>query len=550
MLQGLRIHNFALIEELHLDFKNGFTVFTGETGSGKSIILGALNLILGERADYSVIRDENKKTIVEADFNIKAYDLATFFEENDLDYHDETCIRREVLSQGKSRAFINDTPVQLTVLKELAEKLIHIHSQHHTLSLKEQSFQFDFLDYIADAISVRTSYKTLFSAYKSQLKHLTSLKENLLQLKKEEDYNTFQLNEINELDLAKTDYQSLEDELNSLEHFSTIKETLSFVDFKISSERELLDKTYEIKVLLDKNKHLHSALETISEQIKNVVTELKEIQYEVEKQLDHLQDNPEKRANLEQQLSKYNQILLKHHFKNQEELTNYYQELQTKQHNTEHLATEIEVLESSLAQQFIQLEKLDKQLQDIRKAKKSSIELQVTDLLAELKMPVTSFQFALEDTQQLTEIGSHKLSILFSPNKGLEAKAIEKVASGGELSRLMLSMQLLLSEKKMLPTIIFDEIDTGVSGDVAQKMGELLQKMGAKMQVMAITHLPQVAAKGKQHYKVSKASSDQKTNTSVLTLNHNEHIQEVARLMSGENITEAAIENAKFLIGN
>lgn len=550
MLQTLRIHNFALIEELYLDFKDGFTVFTGETGSGKSIILGALNLILGERADYSVIRDENKKTVVEADFNIKAYDLAAFFDENDLDYHDETCIRREVLSQGKSRAFINDTPVQLTVLKELAEKLIHIHSQHHTLSLKEQSFQFDFLDYIADAISVRTSYKVLFSAYKSQLKHLTSLKENLLQLKKEEDYNTFQLNEINELDLTKTDYQSLENELNSLEHFSTIKETLSFVDFKISSERELLDKTYEIKALLDKNKHLHSALEAISEQIKNVVTELKEIQYEVEKQLDHLQDNPEKRANLEQQLSKYNQILLKHHFKNQEELTNYYQELQTKQHNTEHLATEIEELENKLAQQLTQLEKLDTELQEIRKSKKSSIEAQVTNLLAELKMPATSFQFALENTQQLTELGSHKLNILFSPNKGLEAKAIEKVASGGELSRLMLSMQLLLSEKKMLPTIIFDEIDTGVSGDVAQKMGELLQKMGAKMQVMAITHLPQVAAKGKQHYKVSKASSDQKTNTSVLALNHTEHIQEVARLMSGENITEAAIENAKFLIEN
>jgi DNA repair protein RecN (Recombination protein N) len=550
MLQTLRIHNFALIEELHLDFKNGFTVFTGETGSGKSIILGALNLILGERADYSVIRDENKKTVVEADFNIKAYDLATFFEENDLDYHDETCIRREVLSQGKSRAFINDTPVQLTVLKELAEKLIHIHSQHHTLSLKEQSFQFDFLDYIADAISVRISYRTLFTTYKSKLKHLTSLKENLLQLKKEEDYNTFQLNEINELDLTKTDYQSLEDELNSLEHFSTIKETLSFVDFKISSERELLDKTYEIKALLDKNKHLHSALEAISGQIKNVVTELKEIQYEVEKQLDNLQDNPEKRTNLEQQLSKYNQILLKHHFKNQEELTNYYQELQTKQHNTEHLAAEIEVLESSLAQQLTQLEKLDTELQEIRKSKKSSIEAQVTNLLAELKMPATSFQFALEDTQQLTEIGSHKLSILFSPNKGLEAKAIEKVASGGELSRLMLSMQLLLSEKKMLPTIIFDEIDTGVSGDVAQKMGELLQKMGAKMQVMAITHLPQVAAKGQQQYKVTKSSSDNKTNTSVLALNHTEHIQEVARLMSGENITEAAIENAKFLIEN
>lgn len=550
MLSSLSIQNFALIDKLNLNFENGFTVFTGETGSGKSIILGALNLILGERADNSVIRDNEQKTIVEAHFNVKEYNLSDFFSAKDLDYQDETIIRREVLSQGKSRAFINDSPVQLSVLKEFAEKLIHIHSQHHTLSLKEQTFQFDFIDYISGAISIREEFKKEFHLWKKLSQKLLILKNKLIQNKKEEDYNLFQLNEIENLNLDKVNYSNLEEELIELENFSTIKETLATIDFKLNSDQQVLDIIYEIKALLEKNKHLFHSFKTMSEQLISIVSELKEIQSEVNNNIDSLTENPIKKHELEERISTFNQVLLKHNIKNQEDLLLYYHELKSKQNDNENLLLEINNLENEVLIKAEKIKQLDDELQKTRLNHTTAIENKVKSLLSELKMSATKFQFLFEKVDQLNDYGSNKLSILFSPNIGIEAKSIEKVASGGELSRLMLSLQLMLSEKKMLPTIIFDEIDTGVSGDVAQKLGELLQKMGAKMQVMTITHLPQVAAKGNHHFKVLKSLVNQQTNTNVNLLSSEEHIEEVARLMSGENINEAAIENAKILINS
>lgn len=548
MLLNLKIENFALIPKLELQFENGFSVLTGETGSGKSILLGALNLILGDRADLSVIRDIDRKTIVEGVFAIKAYDLEMFFEENDLDYLPEVVIRREISNQGKSRAFVNDTPVQLSVLKILSEKLIHIHSQHHTLELKSVDFQFDILDYLTDSLELRTQFRSVLLKLKKLQKRKTEKTNEFRQILQNEDYVKFQLQELEKLNLEKVSFEKLEEELTQIEHFDSIQETFQQLDMNLNGENAALSQLHTLKGKLERNKHLHPFFETVLDRIQSVSIELKDIVTEALNFRENVEFQPERKLEIEKELSYFNSVLLKHGVRNQEELLEVFRKFTDQTHFSEDLKVEIEELTQEIITQEALLHQLGEELHQNRFKRKTAIEQQIQSILAELKMEKSKIEFALEKTTQANEFGLTALSLNFSPNVGLGLKPIEKIASGGELSRLMLVFQLLLSEKKELPSMIFDEIDTGVSGEVAQKLGNLFQKMGEKMQVLAITHLPQVAAKGKTHIKVSKSQSSETTISEVYQLSTDEKVIEIARLMSGEEINEAAIMNAKALM--
>jgi DNA repair protein RecN (Recombination protein N) len=548
MLKSLHIQNFALIEQATLDFENNFTVFTGETGSGKSILLGALNLILGERADYSVIRNKEEKTVVEGVFKIGNFSLESFFMENDLDFLELTIVRREITAQGKSRSFINDTPVQLTILKELSEKLIHIHSQHHTLELKSPLYQLDILDTLSGNISLKESYKRNFLKVKRVKQTIEQKKAILTNLLNDADYNKFQINELKSLNLDSTSYKNLEEELNLLENVTEIKMGFSQVIQTCSNENGTIDQLNQLKTYLEKNQDLHVTLSELCERLKSVLIELNDIVSESENHFENFEANPLRKTELTEKIDLYNRVLRKHQAVEQEELILLLERLSNQESDSQDLENEIEQLNKQLISLESDLINQSEQLHHQRKEACRIIEKQFQRVLEDLKLENANVRFQLEKLEKLDENGISKLTMLFSPNTGMEAKAIEKTASGGELSRLMLAVQLLMSEKKQLPTVIFDEIDTGVSGEVAQKIGQVLKKMGTKMQIFAITHLPQVAAKGLNHWRVLKKEINNKTQTSFSILNDQDRIDEIARLMSGEKINEAAKENARTLM--
>lgn len=548
MLVHLNIQNFALIEEAQLNFQSGFTVITGETGSGKSILLGALNLILGERADYGVIRDKEAKTFVEASFLIKGFGLKDFFNQNDLDFADETVIRREITAQGKSRAFVNDTPVQLNVLKELSEKLVHIHSQHHTLELKNPQFQLDLLDILSDNAALRQTFKKTFLDWRKCNQTLVQKRAVFAKLLQDADYNRFQWEELNQLNLDSEDYESMENELASFEKMEDLKTAFSSINFLISEENGISDRLSVLKSNLEKVQHLNPALKVLSERVVASLIELKDIADEAEEQLDNLESNPQRQIELTEKIDVYNRALRKHQVNNQAELVEIFKTLSEAQSSTDELESEIEKLAQQVEKLDADVQKIAAELHKNRVENAPKVSKQLITVLDELKLVDTKIIFDLSVATKMDENGNSSLSLLFSPNPGIAPKPIEKAASGGELSRFMLALQLLLSAKKQLPTLLFDEIDTGVSGEVAQKIGVVLQKMGAKMQVFAITHLPQVAGKGMQHWKVQKVSAKGSTLTEVVELNQNQRIEEIARLMSGENINEAALLNAKALM--
>lgn len=548
MLVQINIQNFALIAAAQLNFKPEFTVITGETGSGKSILLGALNLILGERADYGVIRNQEEKTSVEATFHIQGFGLEPFFEMHDLDYSEETIIRREISSQGKSRAFVNDTPVQLTVLKELSEKLVHIHSQHDTLALKNNQFQMELLDVLADNTLLRASFKSDFSSWKKASKKLVELKASYAKILQEADYNQFQWEELNQLNLGQVSYSAMETELNAVENMEEIKAGFSSIVQYISEERGITDLLSLLKSNLDKVKLLHPNLQSLSERVVATLIELKDISEEAEGQIESLEVDPKKQMELLERMDQYNRVLLKHQAQTQADLIAIFEELSSGQANSESIEAEIIQLEKEVLILESKVHQGAKSLHENRVKKGSEVAKQLVEILTELKLENSVLKFELEQIDKMDETGFSKLVLLFSPNMGMAPKPIEKAASGGELSRFMLALQLLLSSKKQLPTLLFDEIDTGVSGEVAQKIGNVLKRMGQHMQVLAITHLPQVAGKGTHHWKVEKTQSSDKTLTQVTVLTEAQRIHEIARLMSGENINEAALENAKALM--
>lgn len=549
MLRSLSVRNFALIEQVTIDFENGLHVITGETGSGKSILLGALNLILGDRADYSVIRDPEQKTVVEAVFSLQQ-DNKCWFDKNDVDFEHETIIRREIAAQGKSRAFINDTPVQLTQLKDFVERLIYIHSQHETLEIRKPSFQFELID----AFSGNSKLAEQVALNHSLLLKLNAEKQRIEQAginaEKEKDYLQFQLNELELLNLDSIQYAELESYFEKISQVEELKTCYNAISNLLEGDQSPVDSLRTLKTLVDKWKQTDENLSELSKRIQSTILELQDVSKDAEKFMQQLEVNPEEIHRLSLQLDEYNRVLNKHQLQTQDELIFLQQSLRQ---SLESIQLSDERLES-LKLEIDQLEK--RSFQDAEILYQSRLEVipalekQLLKIMHELKMEQAQLHIKLEKHAKLDINGGMTIDILFSANKGLDLKPIDKIASGGELSRLMLAIQLILSDKKSLPTLIFDEIDTGVSGEVALRIGSLLKEMGKHLQIIAITHLPQVAAFGGLHLEVSKSHSGSQTTTQIKRLNYNQRIEALAKLISGEQFTESAKISAKELLEN
>ena len=549
MLQHLRIQNFALIEETEVHLNQGLTVITGETGAGKSILLGALGLTLGNRADVSSLHNKTKKCIIEAQFNIKEYSLTSFFEQNELDFEEVTTIRREITPEGKSRAFINDTPTTLSVLKELGEKLIDIHSQHETVLLKETNFQFELVDAFAQTTNLFADYKKQFSALQKLRKQLEELTAQEIQAKKELDYFQFQFSVLEEANLKVGEQQQLEEESETLENAELIKSNLSKASLAINGgDENIVSALALVKQQLQSVSKFGKQFNELFERINSVSIELKELSNDINScEEDVVYDNT-RLEEVNTQLDKLNRLLKKHGVNKEEELLVIKTDIESKLQQFSSLEVAIEKTQKEITVFEKQCKTVAKDLSDKRQKSTAGIEQNIKTMLASLSMANAQFKIELKPLELLSVNGLNTISFLFTANKGAEFKELHKTASGGELSRLMLCLKALLAERTALPTIIFDEIDTGVSGDVADKIGNILFTMGKTMQVITITHLPQMASKGGNHLFVYKSDSKDKTTSSIKALNKEERIAEIAKMLSTGTPTETALKNAKELL--
>ncbi|MFY9309030.1 MAG: DNA repair protein RecN [Bacteroidia bacterium] len=551
MLQHLSIQNYALIDKLDVDFSNGLTIITGETGAGKSILLGALGLIAGNRADTQALQDKAKKCIVEASFNIKEYALKDFFWANELDYEVVTSIRREITPEGKSRAFINDTPVTLAQLKGLAERLVDIHSQHQTLTINGSEFQLSVVDAYASHADALNEYSTQYKQYKVLEKALNELVNKEAQAKKDLDYFQFQFNELEEAGLKSGEQQDMEQELETLNNAEDIKLNLSKAAAGLNGgEQNLISSLNEIKALLTNIAKFKPEINDLSTRLSSAYIELKDISNELESIEQDIVYDPKRIETLNEQLDAIYRLQQKHQVKTVEELIAIKDELSGKllefsslEHEIEKTKKELDTIQKSLAA-------LAKKIAGNRKKEIPKIEKEIASLLSSLSMPNAQLKVEHTETGILGPHGTDKVNFLFSANKGSDFKELNKVASGGELSRLMLSIKSLIAQLTALPTIIFDEIDTGVSGDVADKVGSIMNVMAKAMQVITITHLPQIASKGGSHLFVYKEDKNNKTYSNIKRLNADERVQEIAKMLSTGTPTAAAISNAKELLKN
>ncbi|MES2131888.1 MAG: DNA repair protein RecN [Bacteroidota bacterium] len=549
MLHYLRIQNFALIEETEVDFANGLTVITGETGAGKSILLGALGLTLGNRADVGSLHDKTKKCIIEARFNIKAYNLHSFFEKNELDFEDITTIRREITPEGKSRAFINDTPATLTVLKELGDSLIDIHSQHETLLLKETNFQFELVDAFAQTTALFADYKKQYSALQKLKKQLEDLVNQELQAKKDLDYYQFQFNELEETDIKEGVLKTLEEESETLENAEFIKSNLSKSSGAISGgDENIVSALAVIKQQLQSVAKFSTKFNDFFERINSVVIELKELTSDIEQAEEDVVYDANRLEEVNTGLDKLNRLLKKHGVLTEEELLKIKADIELKLQQFSSLEVNIDKTKKEITAQEKQCKALATDLSKKRQKATEGIEQNIKTMLASLSMANAQFKIELRPQENLSSTGLDNVSFLFTANKGAEFKELHKTVSGGELSRLTLCLKALLAEHTALPTIIFDEIDTGVSGDVADKIGNILKTMGKRMQVITITHLPQMASKGATHLFVYKSDTSDKTTSNIKLLTKEERVSEIAKMLSTGTPTETALKNAKELL--
>ncbi len=550
MLQRLTIRNYALIEESDIEFSAGLSIITGETGSGKSILLGALSLLLGERADSGVLRDQKQKCILEAKFDISNYHLNAFFEGYDLDYDSQCIIRRELSPQGKSRAFINDTPVNLSQLKELGVKLVDIHSQHDTLQLKESAFLVDLLDGNSSINELTNLYKKCFHEWRIVRRRRDELVEEERRLLQEEDFLKFQFNELESLDLKAGEEISLENELKTLQHAEDISEQLVVIENILDrDEQGVLDELRKaLQAASSIVKYTDVALE-ISDRIKSVQIELKDILETTRQASSDIEIDPQRLQALESRWDKINHVLQKHRVSTCNELIELRNQLDERLQRSGRVSHESEELEKQTQKLFTEVSNLGMQLHEERIKAAPTLEKVCLGLLSQLGMPKAKVQFNIDLKEQPGADGFDNVKFMFSANAGQDIQELSKVASGGEFSRLMLALKRILASTRALPTIIFDEIDTGVSGAIAEKMGDLFEQMANDMQVLSITHLPQIAGKGKNHYKVLKQEEGKRTISKIVRLNEESRISEVAAMLSGKELTEAALSHAKSLLG-
>lgn len=549
MISHLSIENFALIEKLSIDFSGGFSIITGETGAGKSILLGALGLVLGKRADLSSLKEKNEKCIVEAHFKIAAYDLRSFFEANGLDYDDETILRREILPSGKSRAFVNDSPVNLQELQELGDFLIDIHSQHQTLELSEEDFQFRIIDAIAQNGPLLSQYAAKLKDYKARKAQLAQLQETLQQSIKEYDYNVFLLEELTAAKLKPGEQQELENAFEQLNNVEFIRENLD-KSIALANEEQfgIHSNLREMRNALQRLSSFSEAYGQLFERLDSAAIEIDDIAAELEKMSRNVSQDPQQLELVNQKLQAIYNLQKKHLVNSVEELLAIRDELEQKTLSAENLEGDIAALHSSITRDESELDSLSQQIHAGRIAAIPELIDKLASILEQLGMPDARFRMELKPAAHYLKNGKDELEFLFSANKGSQYGALKKVASGGELSRIMLAVKSVLAQYSKLPSIIFDEIDTGVSGEIAHKMGEIMREMSGQMQVFAITHLPQIAAKGDSHFKVYKQTQDNQTTSELKLLDKEQRVTEIAQMLSGSAVSDSAINHAKALL--
>ena len=550
MLKQLHIQNFTLIDELDINFYPGFSVITGETGAGKSIILGAIGLLKGNRADTKLIRTGKEKCLIEAHFDVSKYNLLHFFEENDIDDDATDCIvRREIYSSGKSRAFINDTPVPLATMKELGEQLIDIHSQHQNLLLNQEDFQLQVVDIITQDSKSLAQYQACYQEYKKAAEQLEELKADIAKSQENEEFLRFQYGELAQAKLVEGEQEAIEQELATLEHAEEIKTALYQSEQLLSAESVgIIEALRTITQQLDGIKEVYSPIEEVAQRTESCYIELKDIENEIQNKTENIEFDPQQLAKLQERIDLINALEHKFHVETVTELLTQQKLIKKQLEHIDHSDEELQKQQAQVDQLLKDCTKKANQLTTIRQKAAKAIEKEMLSRLVPLGIP--NIRFKVEITQKpLGNKGQDGVSFLFSANTNSPLLPVSQVASGGEIARVMLSLKAMISGAVKLPTIIFDEIDTGVSGSVAEKMAYIMDEMGKNdRQVISITHLPQIAALGETHYKVSKSELKDSTVSNMYELNQDQRVQEVAQMLSGSNVTEAALANARELL--
>lgn len=550
MLKQLYIKNFTLIDELNISLYPGFSVITGETGAGKSIILGAIGLLLGNRADSKAIKAGRDRCVIEAHFDLSRYGIQKFFDDNDIDYDaDDTIIRRELTAAGKSRAFINDTPVPLTRMRELGEQLVDIHSQHQNLLLQKEDFQLNVVDIIAQDTEQLKVYQKEYYAYRKAKELLEELKAEIAKNRENEEFMRFQHKELEDANLQEGELEQLEQEAETLSHSEDIKTALYEADSALSGENDsILDKLKNATHQLENICDVYPSMADVAGRMQSSYIELKDIAQEISSSVDHVEFDPNRLDAINTRLDKLYTLQQKFHVETVTELIATRDRIAEQLSHIDNGDEDIEEKEKEVAALLVKAEKQAALLTSIRQKSAKAIEKEMKGRLIPLGIPNVRFEIAFAE-KPLSGNGADKVSFLFSANKSTQLQPVSQVASGGEIARVMLSLKAMISGAVKLPTIIFDEIDTGVSGKIAEKMADIMEEMGLQnRQVLSITHLPQIAAKGSHHYKVLKEETENGTISHMKELNNQERIEEIAQMLSGSDITQAALANAKELL--
>ena len=551
MIKQLHISNYALIDKLDIGFADGLTIITGETGAGKSIILGALSLILGERADTKAIRDTQSKTIVEATFDISGYKLERFFDDNDIDWDEHECLlRRELSPTGRSRAFINDTPVALNVLRELSTHLLDIHSQHSNMLLSQPAFQLSILDSIAGNGTLLEKYRAAYQDYSEAVRELDKTRQAIEQLRQNEDYIRFQLNQFNELQLKPNEDEELEALQSKLSNITEIKEALWTVENELDSEENsILGRLSTVVQRLEDTERNLNDVEGMADRVRTALIDLKDIAQSVNSIVDTLNDDPAELARIDERLNHIYSLLRKHNAQDVNQLLDIQHDYERQLGEIEHNDDIVEQLTARVETTRATALELATQLSGKRHEAAKRFGKELLSLASPLGMKNIAFDVSF-DTKELSPTGIDGAEFMMAFNKNQRPMPVKETASGGEISRVMLCIKTIIARHMQLPSIIFDEVDTGVSGDIANMIGEMMANIARSIQVIAITHLPQVAANGDHHLRVFKTDTATETLTQVKPLNEEEHIMEVARMLSGKDLNQAAIDNAKSLINH
>jgi len=549
LLKNLSIKNYLLIDDLSISFNNGFSVITGETGAGKSIIVGGISLILGKRADLSVNRDKSKKCIIEGVFDIGSYGLKSLFEDNELDYETDTILRREISSSGKSRAFINDSPVNLNQLSIIGSKIIDIHSQHQNIEVLNSEFQFNLLDLICNNEKRIKDYKTLYNEYKNKSNLLNELINKKNELIQSMDYNKFILNEIDQANILEENLEELENMQSSLSNFEEISTELNYSNQIIFDDEIGLNSTLlNLKNSLNKIAKNSEKYKLLFERISSIKIEVEDLGNEIDDLLNSLEQNPDKLNTVIGKIDLINNLLRKHSATNLEDLSIFRDNLFEKVNTTKNIDGEIDSLQIECTTLKNSLSDISLKIHEFRNKVIPNLTKEIEHVLSDLGMVNSKFKISLKLTNEFYLNGMDQIEFEFLANKGYEFKKIREAASGGEMSRIMLAIKSIMAKYKQLPSIIFDEIDTGVSGEISKKMGLIMKDLGSKIQTFSITHLPQIAAMGESHFKIYKTDLDGHTKTMMVRLNENDRIVEIAKMLEGNNASESAYIHAKQLL--